>query len=44
MQSLELGVRLPIVGFVFSLGLFEELRVWFSPNARRAKVVRHSRS
>ena len=39
MQSLELGVRLLIVGSVFSLGLFEEIRVWFSPNARRANVV-----
>ena len=37
-QLLELGVRGGIVGFVFSLGLFEELRVWFSPNARRAAI------
>ncbi len=38
-QSLELGVRGLIVGFVFQLSLFELVRVWFTPDARRANIV-----
>ena len=38
-QSLELGARGLIVGFVFLLSLFELVRVWFTPDARRANIV-----
>ncbi len=38
-QSLELGVRGLIVGFVFQLSLSELVRVWFTPDARRANIV-----
>ena len=38
-QSLELGVRAIIVGFVSLLSLCEMLRVWFTPDARRANIV-----
>ena len=38
-QSLELGVRGLIVGFVFRLSPFELVRVWFTPDARQAMFV-----
>ena len=38
-QSLELGDRGRIVGAVSLLSLFEMLRIWFTPDARRASIV-----